>query len=202
MGSYSLRGKDTDFRPHFLGIDPLAVFVQVCPHCTFAGYPEDFDDVVPEVKRFVLSGELRPEEVISGEAPERLRGSSKYMLAARCRAAAPEATQLALADLYLRASWCARAEHFPERERECQAEAATRFEQALECGEVESKDRPVILYLVGELYRRLGMFEVARQFFDEALHTSPEEQDPAFTALIQRQDEAARAGRSENVEMP
>lgn len=201
VGSCSLWGKDTDFRPHYLGMDPLPVFVQVCPHCNFAGYAGDFDKVAPEVKRFVLSGELKPEEVIGQEAPEELRGSTKYILAARCYAADPEATQLALADLYLRASWCARTEHFPDRERECQAEAAARFEQALDAGEVESDQRPVVLYLVGELYRRLGMFEVARQFFDEALHASPEDHGPALVALIQRQDEAARAGRSENMEM-
>lgn len=199
--SCSVKGKDTDFRPHYVGMDALPVFVQACPRCHFAGYPKDFDKVCPEVRRSVLSGKLKAEEVIGREPPEQLHGSTKYILAARCRSADPEAQQLEVADLYLRASWCARVERFPERERHCQAEAAAHFEQALDTGEAEANQRPVILYLIGELYRRLGMFEVARQYFDDALHASPEQHEPGLTALIQRQDEAARAGRSENMEM-
>ncbi|MCX7598161.1 MAG: DUF2225 domain-containing protein [Armatimonadetes bacterium] len=201
VGSCSTCGKDTDFRPHYLGMDPLSVFVQACPRCHFAGYPGDFESVPAEVKRFVLSGGLRAEEVVGQEPPDELRGSTKYILAARCLAADPDTEDLEVADLYLRASWCARMERFPERERECQAEAVARFEQALETGRVESEQRAVILYLVGELYRRLGMFDVARQFFDEALHASPDEHEPGLMALIQRQDEAARARRSENMQM-
>ena len=197
--SCSSAGQDTDFRPHFLGLDALPLMVHACPRCCFAGYESDFEKVEPAVKRFVLTEELRADEIIGGEEREHLRGSSKYMLAARCRAADPAAREIEVADLYLRAAWCARSENLRDREQQCQSEAVLRFEQALDTGSVEANERPTILYLVGELYRRLGMFDVACDYFDEALHSAEEAGDPHLVALIQQQEQAARAGQSENM---
>jgi len=174
-------------------------FVHVCPECCFAAFEEDYDSADTGLRRYILSGELRPEEIIGGEARGALRGSSKYMLAARCYKHDPATSDSKLAEVYLRGSWCARAEALRDRERQCQAEAALHLEQALNSGSVEPKRRHTVLYLVGELYRRLGMFDVAVDYFDQALHVSPEICQPRLQALIERQLEAARARRSENM---
>jgi uncharacterized protein (DUF2225 family) len=192
-------GQDSDLRPLFGGADPLPHLVHVCPECCYAAYHSDFGGVTPEVRRHVLSGALRAEEIIGDEPRDGLRGSSRYLLAARCYAQNPETADTELADLYLRASWCARCEGLRDRERECQSEAALLTERALSHGAVEPEGRQSALYLLGEMYRRLGMFEVACTCFDEALHVPQALSEPRTMALIERQLEAAKARRSENM---
>jgi tetratricopeptide (TPR) repeat protein len=104
-----------------------------------------------------------------------------------------------MADLFLSASWCARDEGRPDRERDCQTEAALRFESALESGAVEPTQVATILYLVGELYRRLGLFEVAISYFDQALRATQTDTGGPVTALVARQRRLAEGHRSDNM---
>lgn len=199
IGSTSRRGQDTDFRPHSLGLDPIPHYVHVCPNCCFAAFQGDFDKAEPAVRKAVLSGKIKADEIIRGEPVGALRGSTKYMLAARCYEYDSRSTPLRQADLYLRASWCARQEGRRERERECQTEAVLRFEEALEGDEVEERQIQVTLYLVGELYRRLGLFELAIEYFDRSMQVPSDMADPRLLALIRRQRAAAVARRAENM---
>ncbi|MBC7288603.1 MAG: DUF2225 domain-containing protein [Armatimonadetes bacterium] len=192
-------GQDTDFRPHTMGLDPLPHFIHVCPNCCFAAFEGDFDHAEEAVRQHVLSGAIRADEIIGAEPRGALKGSTKYLLAARCYAHDSRATTLRLADLYLRASWCARMEGRRQRERECQTEAVLRFEKALEDGEVAADQLQVTLYLIGELYRRLGLFELAIDYFDRARSVDQELADPRLNALIDRQRAAAVRRRSENM---
>jgi uncharacterized protein (DUF2225 family) len=191
-------GQDTDFRPHTIQPYAIAYDIHVCPECYFAAFEGDFGYAEPQVRRLILSGELHPEEVVGEERGGILYGSTKYLLAARCYEHDRRATRLRLADLYLRAAWCARLEGRREREREAQTEAVLRFEEAVEEGEVEPAQLQVILYLIGELYRRLGLFALALKFFDRAA-AEAEESDPAVLLLIQRQRAAAAARRADNM---
>ena len=199
IGSTSRRGQDTDFRPHSLGLDPLPHYVHVCPNCCFAAYQGDFDGVQPSVREAVLTGKIRAEEIIAGEPRGALKGSTKYLLAARCYEYDSRSNALKQADLYLRASWCARQEGRRFRERQCQTEAVLRFEEALENEEVQNRQVQVTLYLIGELYRRLGLFELAVDYFDRAIQVPPEMADPRLMRLIRRQREAALEHRTENM---
>ena len=199
IGSTNQVGQDTDFRPHTAGLDPLPHYVHVCPNCFFAAFQGDFEKVEERVRQFVLSGKLRPEEIVGAEPVGALKGSTKYLLAARCYEHDSRATNLRLADLYLRASWCARQEGRKQRERECQTEAVLRFEKAVDEGEVAEDQLQVTLYLIGELYRRLGLFELAVQFFDEALQAVTGAENLSLVALIRRQRNAALNGRSHNM---
>ena len=199
IGSTNRVGQDTDFRPHAAGLDPIPHYIHVCPQCCFAAFQGDFEHVEPEVRRRVLAGDIKAEEIIGSEPRSALKGSTKYLLAARCYEYDSRATTLRLADLYLRASWCARQEGRRQRERECQTEAVLRFEKALEEGEVEEGQLQVTLYLIGELYRRLGLFELAVDYFDRAAEVEPSLADPRLNSLIARQRAAALAHRSENM---
>ena len=199
IGSTNRIGQDTDFRPHAAGLDPIPHYIHVCPQCCFAAFQGDFEHVEPEVRRHVLAGDIGADEIIGAEPRGALKGSTKYLLAARCYEYDSRATTLRLADLYLRASWCARQEGRRQRERECQTEAVLRFEKALEDGEVEEGQLQVTLYLIGELYRRLGLFELAVDYFDRAADVSPEVSDPRLNSLIARQRAAALAHRSDNM---
>ncbi|MGD9519730.1 MAG: DUF2225 domain-containing protein [Armatimonadota bacterium] len=199
IGSSSHSGQDSDFRPHSLGLDPLPHYVHVCPHCCFAAFEGDFGSAEPSVRRAVLSGAIDADRIIGAEPRGALKGSSRYLLAARCYENDSRTTTLRQADLYLRASWCARQEGRSEREREAQTEAVLYFEKALEEGEVEDGQLQVILYLIGELYRRLGFFEMAIEYLNRSSAVQTKDSDPRMEALIGRQREAALQGRTENM---
>ncbi len=199
IASSSRSGQDSDFRPHSLGLDPLPHYVHVCPHCCFAAFQGDFEETQPSVRQAVLSGALRPEEVIGSEPRGALKGSTKYLLAARCYERDSRCSAVRQADLYLRASWCARQEGRREREREAQTEAVLRFEKALEEDEIEQNQLQVTLYLIGELYRRLGLFDLAIEHFGRSADVEGEAADPRLEALIRRQREAAVAHRQDNM---
>jgi len=195
-------GQDTDFRPLTAGIDPQPHYVHVCPKCHFAAFEGDFGAVQDEVKHMVQSPAYAPEDTLQGEEVGSLRGSTKYLLAVRCYSQDDRASDLRLADLYLRASWCARQEEDLSREREAQTQAILLFEQALEEGEVADNQLRTILYLLGELYRRIGRHELAIPMFDRA-ENAPDsgEGEPRFADLIERQRTAARAHRTGNMQI-
>jgi uncharacterized protein (DUF2225 family) len=200
--SYSVLDQDTDFCPRGVGLGALPHLVHVCPNCYFAAFEGGFDGVEEGVREAVLSGAVRAEDVVGTEPAEALAGSTRYLLAARCYERDSRCSTLKLADLYLRASWCARQEGRREREREAQQEAVIRFEKAVEDGEVEAQQLQVILYLMGELYRRIGLFRVAVDYFDQAASVEePSEDGSRLGLLIKHQREAAVQRCRENMVM-
>ena len=186
------RGQDTDFRPHYWGMDPLPYFVHACPACEFCGPLDDFQDETWELPT--------PRECQEAEAvPNDLPGSRKCELAAeRYRRAMPPDHCL-VADLYLRGSWCARLEEHHGREAALQRQAILNFEEALEDGDLAPDRRAIITYLTAELYRRVGRFDFARALFAECL-----KDESAFAeldwlpGLVQRQTSLACQGIAAN----
>jgi uncharacterized protein (DUF2225 family) len=94
--------------------------------------------LAPTLEREVLSGSLKYEH--AAKVAEWQGSEPRY-----------------LADLYLRAAWCAVDEMDSEAERFFRRKAAWRFAEALEMfGGVPADERAVLTYLVGELWRRIG----------------------------------------------
>lgn len=206
IASTNSMGQDTDFRPHVAGADPQPHYVHVCPHCKFAAFELDYELMPDTVREFMHSGRYRPQEVMLRSDAAEMSGSTKYLLAALCYAHDSRASELRLADLYLRASWCARREGLTERERQAQCRAALLFEKALAGDEVADDQLKTIQYLLGELYRRIGRHELALAMFDAALAADGDEQDAddeearvRLDALIRRQRQAALSHDARNM---
>ena len=165
-------GKRTDFHLRAAGEQPTQYLVHVCPNCGYAGRSELFADdaaPAPEVVERIWA-ELAPR--LTGET---LAGSEKFELAAKVATWAG-AGDTELGDLFLRASWCCVEEGDSEAERFFRRHAAWSFERALgEWDAVDSVDRALLTYLVGELWRRIGDAAKAHEWYDrvasEALST-------------------------------
>ena len=100
-------GKRTDFHERAAGMQPLPFFVHLCTTCGFAGVERDFCEEIQleeETRERVLF-ELAPimAPIMARESPT---GSLKYEHAARV-AEWQGAEPRYLADLFLRAAWCA-----------------------------------------------------------------------------------------------
>jgi uncharacterized protein (DUF2225 family) len=157
-------GKRTDFHERAAGMQPLPFFVHLCAHCGFAGVERDFGesaDPSEGLRQFVWS-ELAP--ALQRELPS---GSLKYEHAAKV-AEWQGADPRYLADLYLRAAWCAVDELDSEAERFYRRKAAWRFAEAISMFEgVPADERAVLTYLVGELWRRIGDGRQATGWFEK-----------------------------------
>lgn len=154
-------GKRTDFHERAAGTQPLAYLVHMCSECGYSGGERDFTteaEVSPLVKDLVLT-ELAP------HAPAAATGSEKYEAAAKV-AEWQGMEPRYVADLLLRASWCCVDEGDTEAERYFRRHAAWAFERALAAFDaVPREERAVLTYLVGELWRRVGDTNQARDWF-------------------------------------
>jgi uncharacterized protein (DUF2225 family) len=165
--------KSTDFREHFAGTNTLPFQVHSCARCGYAGSLDAFGEeaAVDPLHRAQLLAELAPASP-TPKAPvhpptSTLLGSEKYEAALRV-AEWQDAEPRRLADLSLRAAWCCVDEGDVEGERYFRRRAAREFEQALASWDgVPREERPILTYLVGELWRRVGDIRQANEWFEE-----------------------------------
>ena len=170
-------GKRTDFHERAAGMQPLPYFVHLCAHCGYAGVERDFSEAAEPtegLREFVWST-LAP--ALRRELPA---GSLKYEHAAKV-AEWQGSDPRYLADLHLRAAWCAVDELDTEAERYFRRHAAWRFAEALSQYEgVPADERAVLTYLVGELWRRIGDTTQAAEWFEKVADEVTDESTQAW----------------------
>ncbi|HID05873.1 MAG TPA: DUF2225 domain-containing protein, partial [Armatimonadetes bacterium] len=157
ISSCSYGGKDTDFRPQFWGMNPLPFFVHRCPRCSFIGHATRFE-----------SCEEMPDEDMDALPFDPLDSGIQRYNDVALQMIKEGANKQEIGDAFLKAAWCARIDEDNDAEREALRNAATWFAQALDEGLVEKGMEAVIAYLVGELNRRIGEFDLAIEFFERA----------------------------------
>lgn len=155
-------GKQTDFHERAAGTQPLPFLVHSCDRCGYSGAQDAFapDAEVSAWLREHVWNELAP---AVGTQP--MTGSEKYEMAAKV-AIWQQAEPRRVADQLLRAAWCTMDEGDSEAERYFRRLAVREYEAALAAWDgVDTTDRAVITYLVGELWRRIGDVARAREWF-------------------------------------
>lgn len=159
---YQVGEKDADFCPRYTDGNPLPQLMHVCPQCGFVGFEADYRQLTDEGRiekiRTLLNGfHWKPGDNLGGA--ERFRRAALIATYSGKRSAE-------VADLYLQATWCSRMEgEHDDEQRNARRKAVKYFELALKAEEFSPDDLPVVHYLVGELYRRLGDTENAREHF-------------------------------------
>jgi len=173
--SMSYGEEDSDFRPHFRGLNPMKYFVHECPYCGYIGQSREFKGVR-------ISKEVPPDKDVKYE--HRVIGDYdnpflKLAKSLEMRGANPYDIAVA----YHYAAWYYRLMYeksenddekskFKEKEKAALKETINWFKKALESRDVRSKERPIIIYLIGELYRLIGEFEQALIYFEKAISES------------------------------
>lgn len=205
-------GHEADLRPIYGGPDPIAAELHACSGCRYAGYPDAFvrptrDEEEPldrhgepapraplgapdeadldDLRRWIRSGALVRETGLGTGEPS---AAQRYLLAARVREFLGHTAKLPHFDLLLRGAWCARAGGDAALERRLRSEAAESLEAALEEG-VQAGERAKLVYLAGELARRVGRFPRSVARFSELERAADPDDDEAqyFAKLARRQ---------------
>ena len=198
-----LEGHESDLRPLFSGagaIDPLAMLIQVCPHCHFAAYPQSFghrgellDELFEQCTSApgdrpppLLLGDIHHEETCADlrrflqreELPGGLKTpAQRYLHAARCHDYVSAEEASLLADYFLRASWVARGHGDARQESACRAEAIQRLWPLIDDELQPTADKVRTIFLLGELSRRQGDFANAIDLFTQLEDFSSEPND-------------------------
>jgi len=159
--SVSHQGQDSDFYPHYIGVDPLPHFLVMCPGCSYCGYPDDFFAELdkPPIKAEKIKDIL--EQPVVKKFPAY---ALKYYLAGKIYEE-QKRNPYHIGNLYLRGSWCCRKEENRKAEIEFQQLAVKFLRTSVDHSTfINPENLPVITYLVGELYRRLEDKVSAREW--------------------------------------
>jgi uncharacterized protein (DUF2225 family) len=175
-------GGDSEMRSYAVGFDSLRFSLYTCGSCGYTDYFYNLykpltDEQVKRIRKYLDTVPLGTISHLSGYAPY-VQGEERYALSKhkllinilKIR----EAESVDIAKACLEGAWIADDVADEENEhlkRELREEALKYFERALKNREVQDKSETAsIIYLVGELYRRLGKFNRAIDYLSMVRH--------------------------------
>jgi len=142
------------------GVQPICYFVHTCTNCGYTGYEGDFE---PQDFNTVFRGLVQ--ENITPEIKDRtIDTNGHFYLAALC-AEWRGAPFNVLARVYHMGAWCCRIKGEKEKEKFYLGKAAFYFERALELSDTPDENKAIYTYLIGDIYRRLGEAEKAKEWY-------------------------------------
>ncbi|MCA8940748.1 MAG: DUF2225 domain-containing protein [Planctomycetes bacterium] len=178
ISDYRIVGKESDHCPRVLGENPLPTAICLCRSCGFAGYQPDFaiDDPtqLSEINELLENAPSVPKTSLAA-------GSGRFRRAAEI-AEVRQKSHVEQAELWLQASWCARFEmRDQDEQRTLRSHALRHFKAALDADELNEEDQQAAVYMISELYRRLGNDEAAERWAAKLAEFA--QMDPALEAL-------------------
>jgi len=188
-----IKSQDSDFYNVFDSDCPYLYAITVCPTCTFAARNKDFDSVRvnSEAKIMAASKQLRqstkPKPDIFGLGPSTPEVAVKRYELAIAFFKMKYVTDLGgIANLYLHQVWLYRLMKNEEKEKLALPQAAKAYQDYLAKAYnlPENLGEPGVIYLIGELHRRMGMFKEARRFFEQALSSKEIRSYPRIADMI------------------
>lgn len=162
MSTNNLGGQSTDFHARAAGADPLWFVLASCPNCGFTDYTNTIERGVQisDTTKAKIHSNLMPQ--VQHQKPD---VAAQFVMAAQI-ALWEHQEASTVANHFLRAAWCS---FDATQEMDYRRLACHYFEQAVEEELLSSKVRLNYMYLVGELYRRIGESQMAHQWFDQAI---------------------------------
>lgn len=174
-------GRTTDFHTRAAGFDPLYFVVSSCTQCGYTDYSETIikGEAVPDDIRAHINAELRPiAQAGKVSKPE------QYAFMARIFEWKGKPA-LEIADSYLKAAWLA-ADGGGGDEKAYRQKAIAWYQKVLDTP--DDRINPLVLmYLVGELSRRIGDTATATRWFDEVIQQAGNEPADSGIADLARQ---------------
>ncbi|WP_400164266.1 DUF2225 domain-containing protein [Brevibacillus sp. TJ4] len=197
-GSLTVAHRDSDFCTHFKeqALNPILYSVSVCPQCGFA-FNDQFQKTLTlsqaqEVQQ-KITAKWTPKEF--GSVRQRIEAIVSYKLAIFA-AELTNQPHSVKAGLYLRLAWLYRFEANEAEEIRFIRMAAAEYEESYIHSDYMRTDKEMsevrLMYLLGELYRRLGEFDQAIRYFGKALSFRNQTIESGILRMAQDQWQIAR----------
>jgi hypothetical protein len=175
--------RDSDFCVHYKGVNPMFYDIYVCPHCGYAALADRFDKIDVEGKKAVLQN-TTPNWTSRDYGGERTleQALECYKLALLC-AQLKRDKPSELAALCLRIAWLYRFSQDEQEERRFLQAALDEYVAAYERQTDNNVNEMNLLYIIGELYRRLGNAAQAVQWFSRVVNHKDRENNPLLISM-------------------
>ncbi|NLC11024.1 MAG: DUF2225 domain-containing protein [Firmicutes bacterium] len=157
---------ESDFCIRYKGLNPIYYQVMVCPNCGYS-YTEHFSPLRPQDKEMLKKRISPAKNDFTGERTLELAVES-YKRALLCAMMKKEKHSL-LAALNLHLAWLYRFAEDKSREEEFLQRARDYYLKMYE-EEADIKDLARVVYLIGELNRRLGNIKEAGRWFTRVIN--------------------------------
>lgn len=188
--------RDTDFCIYYKDINPMHYSIMVCPHCHYAALDKNFSDNLETAEKLRLQKGL---ELLRKEESD-MSKERKAELALRACELAIQAAQIKksgpglIGSLFLRASWFAREINNLELEKEYINQARLLYTESFEKErKVDSKMTEArLMYIIGELNRRSGLYQEAVLWFNKAVTNKNIKGEPEIERLSRDQWDMAK----------
>ncbi|MHB8072985.1 DUF2225 domain-containing protein [Desulfosporosinus fructosivorans] len=164
---------DSDFCPHYRAgnYNPHFYFVNVCPECGFA-FSEEFSELFPkgteEMVRVQITSHWTKRNF--GQVRDIQQALEAYKLAILAGSLKKEKNAV-LAGLCLRLVWLYRSENNSEQEQRFMGMALKAYEESYVLSDFSgtSMSEVRVLFMIGELSRRLGQFQKSVSYFSKVI---------------------------------
>lgn len=162
---------DSDFCPHYRAgnFNPHFYFVNVCPECGFA-FTEEFSDQFPKGTKEIISVQITGHWTKRnfGQVRDFQQAIESYKLAILAGSLKKEKNAV-LAGLCLRLAWLYRSENKLEQEKRFMGMALNAYEESFVLSDFvgTSMSELKVLFMIGELSRRLGQHQKAVSYFSK-----------------------------------
>lgn len=197
-GTLTMVKRDSDFYTTFTeqSLNPIYYTVSVCPQCGFAFTDQFRDKLAPWQKQVVdeqISAKWTPKDFGHIRALGEAIVSYKLAIYAAELTDQPHAVK---AGLYLRLAWLYRSQENTDEEIRFIDMAVDEYEQSYIHTDYLRSDKEMsevrLLYLIGELYRRLEKFDLAIKYFGKALAFRNHTIESGIIRMAQDQWQVAR----------
>lgn len=192
-------GMRTDLHVRAQGTQPLPYRVITCNDCGFSAekavYDAQADDPISDYARFQVQKIITP-LLLQGSGVRAADPMEKWEWAAVI-ADWSEREAKVIAQYWLNAAWCAVDEGDVEAERYYRLKAVRLFMLALDrYDDFKPEERAKYVYLVGELWRRIGDLKQATYWFEQVQAEAWTQEDREWVALADQQRTCPREWRS------
>lgn len=169
--------RDTDFCTHSKEerLNPVLYTVNVCPSCGYSFTDQFSNYLPPHVKKRIhdnITSKWTPKEFGGIRGFDEAIASYKLAIYA---AILKEEAHSVKGGLYLRLAWLYRFKRMQEEERRFLSLAVSEYEKSFTYSDFVNRDKEMsetrMLYLIGELMRRIEQFDKAILYFSKAIET-------------------------------
>jgi len=195
QGAMRVKEKWTDFGSLFEGLCPYYYAITACPSCLVAARNEEFEKFnagyepkLMEFSKRARAQTAKPDIFGVGEITHEM-AVRRHELAIACHKLKVHGEPGELAGLWLHIVWMCRLKGDEEAERKALEQALAAYLVFFEKGNKlpEKLGEPGVVYLIGELNRRLGRFQEAREYFSKALSNRELPNYPNVEVLLREQ---------------
>lgn len=194
-----VKSRDTDFCVYYEGINPLFYDVWICNNCGYASQSYKFEKVsLVEAKLIQKNVSMRWHKREMNTERD-LEAAIQAFEIALLNAANRNAKNSEVARLCIRLAWLNRFKDDKEEEKKYLEFALKNFIMTYsnERFPVEKLDAPNCMYIIGELYRRLGNPIEASNWFSKVLSSPEAKLQPSIIEMARDQLQVAKEERCE-----